>query len=694
MSLVAERDALSARMAREGWWSQAFGVFQTNLREIDVTLDVEAVLDDIEGHGADTWLLNVGGILAHYPTTLPCHARNPHLAQRPGGDLIADATSAAHRRGIRLLARMDFSKVVPEIAEAHPEWAYRSARGEQQVYEGLVSVCPSGGFYQDRMFDIIDEVIDRYEVDGFFVNWFGFNERDYGRTVHGVCHCSSCRSAFMTMMGRELPSSVGDSGYQQWRRFASSTIDALTARVRARIAARRPEAALVLGPSSDIVFHEANNAVGRKLWPHATNEAVSALRIARPGRPVLVNAVSFLDMPFRMADEQPEMLGQYLLQAVARGANPSTYIMGPTRGIRYEGLGAAATITRLVTSNREVYSGLAPCSSVALVRPDGAPSTPERHAAARQEFTGWFRSLQESHVPFDVLPAEVLDVETLARFEVVVLPDIVTLTPEQDAVLENYVAGGGRLIASAASGLREVDRGAAGWLPAAELVRIEASAAELMSTYVMLEDVHPVEGARMIPRHDRAYRMAWRPDAEPRFPLLERAPHGPPEKAYGHVRDGQFAAARRSIGQGSVTQLPWTIGASYGDLGLTRIRDAAVSVVRDEQRTCLVEVDAAEQLEVILGRSSAGLVIHLVNHSGQRGESYGPAVPLHGVRLHIHGVSAAAQARSLVAPEALASLRAADVLHLEITAIADFDVLVIGNGGDGELDRPELKELL
>src|SRR5690606_27730250 len=49
---VAARPASTAPVARPGWWDEPFGVFQTNLREIDAGLDVEATLDAIEEHGA------------------------------------------------------------------------------------------------------------------------------------------------------------------------------------------------------------------------------------------------------------------------------------------------------------------------------------------------------------------------------------------------------------------------------------------------------------------------------------------------------------------------------------------------------------------------------------------------------------------------------------------------------------------
>ena len=71
MTVTEPRAAVETADVRPGWWHEPFDMFQTNLREIDALLDVETVLDAIEEHGAGVWLLNVGGILSHFPSTLP-----------------------------------------------------------------------------------------------------------------------------------------------------------------------------------------------------------------------------------------------------------------------------------------------------------------------------------------------------------------------------------------------------------------------------------------------------------------------------------------------------------------------------------------------------------------------------------------------------------------------------------------------
>ena len=139
---------------------------------------------------------------------------------------------------------MDFSKIDHRRAEAHPEWCFVDAQGQPQVYNGLTSVCPSGDYYQHRLFDVVDEVLDRYPVDGFFFNWMSYNEVDYSKQYRGVCQCLACRRAFAAFApDSPLPTGPVIARLPDLERFAAATLDDLTARVRAHIAARRPETA-------------------------------------------------------------------------------------------------------------------------------------------------------------------------------------------------------------------------------------------------------------------------------------------------------------------------------------------------------------------------------------------------------------------------------------------------------------------
>jgi uncharacterized lipoprotein YddW (UPF0748 family) len=96
---------------------------------------------------------------------------------------------------MRLLARIDYSKVSRDVAEEHSEWCYVSHAGELQRHTRvLVSVRSIAGYYQERIFDVLGEVVRRYPADGFFIKWTTMNEEDYYKRYHGVCHYSACQT--------------------------------------------------------------------------------------------------------------------------------------------------------------------------------------------------------------------------------------------------------------------------------------------------------------------------------------------------------------------------------------------------------------------------------------------------------------------------------------------------------------------
>ncbi|HEV7666347.1 MAG TPA: alpha-amylase family protein [Chloroflexota bacterium] len=670
------------------WWLTPFGMFQTNLREVDADLDVERVLDYIQAHGADTWLVNAGGILSFYPTELPFQTRNPYLDQRPGGDLLGDALAGARARGLRLMARMDFSKVSARIAAEHPEWCYVSPTGQQQEYSGLVSVCPSGQYYQQKTFEVLDEVIARYPVDGFFFNWFGFNEVDYSKVYNGVCQCLNCRRAFQLHSGEnELPSGPTSPNYAAWQVFASHTIHDLTDRLRAHIAQRRPQACL-LGRTADIVFHEANNALGRPLWHHATSEAVSVARAYRPDVPVLVNSVTFMDMPYRMAGEQPEHFAQYLVQAISRGANPSTYIMGTPGQIPYPCLPVAAELTRFHHRWRDVYDGMRPSATTALIRPDALVIPATDYQRSRSEFRGLYTALQELHVPFDVVPQEGL-VEmaatgNLSRYAVLLAPDLGNLATETAQTLDGFVSGGGRLVATGSTGLGSGEQTELACLAAQRQLASTTKPELLWSTYIAPTQQQPalanIYPGPIVPVYGAYHFCEWKPDAEHRRSLLARAPFGPPEKAYGNVQVDHPGYVVFRHGRGRSVTIPWTIGRTYHDLGLSVARDLLAEVLTELQAGDeAVSATVAEQVELTVHQTRERTVVHLINMSGARRTNFGPPVPVRNGVLHIAGAPASASAHALVSDSACAVTHDGDTLRVQLPDIDLFEVIVIGD---------------
>ena len=666
------------------WWRAPYRMFQTNLREIDAGLDVARVLDYIQEFGAGAWLVSVGGIISNYPTLLSFQSRNPMLAQRASGDLIGDAVKASHERGIRLMARMDFSKVPWRVAEEHPEWCFISFNGEQQVYNSYVSVCPNGEYYQQKVFEILSEVVGNYEVDGFFFNWMTFNEIDYEKRYRGVCQCHSCHAAFAAFAPDvELPVGPESPDYTLWRRFTAGVLDDLVSRFRGHIARLRPEAPLMMEePSADIVFHEANHYIGNSLWHHFTGAGVSVAKSFRPNTPVLVNSVAYIDVPYRFAGEEPHRFAQYLVQAISRGANPSTYIMGTPDDVEYESLLVAAEITRFHRDQDETYRGLQPAARTALVRVDPLKADERRAEEATEEFRGLYSAFLERHVPFDVLAeeriAELHESGDLARYALLVLPDLGPLAEQTVAALDRFVGAGGRLLTTGSSGM-DVAKVQLECLGIDSRVAVRETRELTWSSHLRHEPNSDGSLGYPVPVVGAYHVVTVKDDAEAAMHMLSRALYGPPEKCYGHFDIAeQRGYVSRDYQAGRSTVIPWTVGRGYSEEGLSALRDIPVDRAIELLGDDLEIVTALpEQVEIVMGRSEAGTVIHLINYSGIRPRRFIAPLTIPGARISFPGSRHDLRVVALRSGDDLEVTVVDGIPGVECPAIELFEVLVV-----------------
>ncbi len=80
------------------WWKrEPIRFLQTNLSENDSTVDPKALVAAVADFGANTFLMNMGGIVAQYPT--PCRSTIPARFFHPA--VTCSATSCARRTPAR-----------------------------------------------------------------------------------------------------------------------------------------------------------------------------------------------------------------------------------------------------------------------------------------------------------------------------------------------------------------------------------------------------------------------------------------------------------------------------------------------------------------------------------------------------------------------------------------------------------------
>lgn len=649
------------------WWQEPFRIFQTNLREIDAGLDVEATLDALESYHASCWLLNAGGIVSQYPSKLPFQHPSPWLAERPSGDLLGDAVEAAHRRGIKVIARCDFSKLHADQFEAHPDWFFVNADGKHQVYNGLYSACPSGPYNQEHSFDILAEILDGYRIDGLFFNMFGFAQTDYSGNHHGVCHCRNCSIRFRDQYGHALPrlEDPSDPELPDYQAFKRRTSDELAGRLQAFISERRPDVGLVLyahAGDGDVAMFEVNNGIRRPLpyWTQHTGEVCRRSEGTRPGVPVTVNSVLFLDIPYRYHAEQPGIVGLRFAQTLAHGANPYAYVLGTTEQPDRSNLDTVREIFALHKKNADDYRGLVSAADTLLVQPGITEARLGGEGGARDAFRGFYRVLTQNHEQFDILPdaqlGEALKDGRLGRYGLIILPNCACLPVACAAAIDDFARRGGHVVATGQAGAYD-ERGQLRETPALGCLGVEKydlRREDMRGAYLRIRP----EDRAAFPALDHADHLAvvgtyfyalTGKDCERLLALSPPMRYGPPEKCHENELTEWPGVIRNQFGEGSSVLVPWEPDRQYYRLCLPAYSTLLASLVRAASPgEKVADTNGGPQVEIVVRdqKETQRRVIHLINYSGENGRSFFEPVSMHDITVRVAASKPYSRARS------------------------------------------------
>ena len=628
----APAPAAAAPPDEQPWWRHPQRLLQTNLREIDADMDLEAYLREVREFGASVVLFNVGGIVANYPTGLPFHYRNPHLK----GDLVGNVLERLHADGLRMIGRFDFSKIHETIAAQHPDWLYVGEKGQTVHYNGQVHTCFNGAYQQEKLFEILGEALERYPLDGIFFNMPGYGTTDYSGVYHGICQSAACRRRFKDATGLELPprKDPQDPAYRKYEEFCRETSDALYDRIRRFARSRRP-GLLILNyraSGSDVLRSESNRPYPG--WAHEDTEKARRHRLLHPDQPLANAAVHFIDYPRRHSGVSAFVTARRLLQHMVQAQWLDFYCIGPLHRLEDRlALGVVRDLFRFHAGHDAFFRGLRPTADAALV------------AGAGEEYRGLFDVLSEHHVSFDLASAETSD---LAAFPLVIVPDAGRLGEEACRRLDAYVKGGGRLLLTGeapprlrAAGVREIRR--RGRTPGTYL-RIRAEDRARLQQ-------GPLEDLDLVFLDGPFVEYAPEEATEGFLRFIPPAMFGPPEKCYyTEVSNvpGLFLSRR---GRGACALVPWSLGSHYAKMkhpGHAALLMGTVEGLLRTPRT--VRVKASPLVEIQHMRDEEGRFewVSLVNLSGQKdGGGFFEPVPMRDLEVEILPRRPVASARLL-----------------------------------------------
>jgi hypothetical protein len=298
-----------------------------------------------------------------------------------------------------------------------------------------------------------------------------------------------------------------------------------------------------------------------------------------------------------------------------------------------------------------------------------------------------YRVLLESRIPFDFVSDRRMQdadvAEQLARYDVIVLPNVACLSNAEAAALDAFVERGGTLIATGETALYD-ERGerregfALECFPARKVTR----AASKQQTYIRIAGPEPrLAKTRLLHLDGWYFHTEQKDDADRQLSLLPPQRFGPPELCFPDVaeNDNPGILSRRQ-GRGQAIYLPWLPEWLYYRDGLPEHRALIAQLVLGHTAPPL-KVEGIGPVEVTIHRQAAGpggYLIHLVNYSGQRNNVFEHPVPLRGFRIGVKG--ACGPARSLIDSQSIAvSAPDADgYAWMEVPEIGMFQALLAG----------------
>ncbi len=581
---------------------------QTNLRETDAAMDTRRLAEQLADMRANVVLMGMGGITAYYPTAVPFHYASPFMPA--GRDMFGDILRETHARHIRVVGRYDFSKTQRAVFEAHPDWFFKKADGQPVIYNGLYSTCINGGYYREQAMKILAEGLEKYDVDGLFFNMFGNQATDYSGNYVGLCHCDNCKTRYRKMYGREIP----EKADEDYRKFLLTSSREVSEAIGQLIRSKRPQAGYFNYSQdyTDGIMSESNTAVRRPLWPLSASDNVNRALNSEPGKiPVDLN-MQFVDYAWRFATVPREEIASRAWQYLANGGALTFEVNGTLDLQDRQAYETAKPIFRWAAANEQYYVHQENAARVLLL---GSPS---HRGSDETSYRGVFRLLTEEHIPFAVSD----NMKWLGKRQF----DLVIATDWAPAGLRDYVENGGKLLLLSAR-------------PA------EFEIAHVVSTTPDLKGYIRVRNHSRFPSLPLTdLLMLNGPFAElegngaDSLSLVPPSMIGPPEKIHVDMHDTTTPGiVTKQIGKGTVTWIPWELGALYYRHSLPAHEGLFRDVVSQLNPTRQLTTNAHPLVQVTLMSQGKRKLVHLVNLSGQSQTGYFPPVAMQNIRVELAG---------------------------------------------------------
>src|SRR5262249_46344872 len=460
---------LAPKTAATPWYRRAYRWGQTNITEKDpVRYDIDWWRAYWKRTQIQAVIINAGGIGAYYPSPVPTNHRPEFL---DGSDLFGALTKAAHGDGLFVMARMDSNRAAEDFFQAHPDWFARDRDGRPIRAADKYVACINSPYYDEYLPDVLREIIERSQPDGFTDNsWAGLGRER-------ICYCANCERSFRANAGKPLPREAdwNDVTYRAWimwsyaRRtevwdlnnrvtrqaggadciWAGMNSGSVTAQARSfrdllEIGSRAAIMMLDHQRRDDDTGFQQNGDTGKRVhgvtgWDLLAPESM-AMYESGPGY-------------YRVAAKPAAEARMWMIAGIAGGIQPWWHHVGAAAEDRrmYE---TAEPVMRWHKTNERYLIDRAPVASVGLVwsqRNTDFFGRDDPEGRVDAAYTGMMHALVRARIPYLSINLDEIHPDTPLR--VLILPNIGALSDRQADAVRRFVARGGSLVATGETSL-------------------------------------------------------------------------------------------------------------------------------------------------------------------------------------------------------------------------------------------------
>ena len=615
VSLLAFLISFNSFSQKKWWLDEPVRLLQTNLPiQMVPDYDPQELVDQVVASGANTWLFNVGGIYAYYPTEIKDHAINPFMD--PQRDFAGELIKLAKENNIRVIGRFDFSRFTTDIAERHMDWAFRRANGDTIMFNGLVTSCVFGDYYQKQAEKIIEEGMSRYQLDGLLVNWWGnHGTNGYTGIPNGVCHCESCQKSWAKNSKEPFPQDFTPE-YHTWHNAAKNN---LVGRLLKVIAKYSDNTALIMhhmtgdwNQGEGFTTETSTRSESNDWWLYQSSYYLSKYRNSYPDQALFNTVVDFINYNFRFAPHRTQVIQTRMIQSIAHGGFPAFYQIGMPNQLDTTGAAAIVRPFQIHKQNESHYLGQKSAAEITLID-DGLS----------ESMKGIINILSEAHIPYKIIKEEKISdhAESTKLF--------IATGPVSDLLLTEVEKG--KNVISIGTEVPSLLSG--------DLVK-NWNVDDTRKSYWWVQDsvLFPRLSKHEIIFNPSAF-AELKADATAPIVMIPPARSTPPELVWSNMKNSDKPGlVIKDHGKGKMAYIPWDASAVYFQHATTSIRILFEELIDHLNESRQIYSDAHPAVEISLMKKNDGThLLHLINNTGQLHGFHNQVIPFSNIEIKVKG---------------------------------------------------------